>query len=631
MIAHRATSIRTHYFFLLLVTAYALFQSAYGAWSFDWTYDEPWHLMWNKAVVEQGSTSRELPGNFQSTTPILVPNVVLGKALEGRSWFHREWSLFGQRVFNLVWVAVLILSVFVCGRQISGPGAGLLAAAAVALDPNLTAHSSVATVDLSFASAFLVTLAFYFGFLRQPNMLRAVAVGCGVGLVLASKFTGVLLPLTLVVTLPIVRLFSKNRSSGQTLLLLFLVALTAISLICAAYLFIGIGVPFRDIRFYSSQFHWLKTHAPVLRLPLPKDFLTGVDQCLAKERNLLWNVIFLGRLWPHGTWSYFPVVWLLKTPLFLVAMSVMGFTLLAGDPETRRRPELRFLVLLLVFHLYYFMFIFQTQVGIRYVLFCVPVIYLIAACAVAESTLRVPAWLLCIGMLSVLGEVVPFSGNLLAFTSVLVQPKTDAVRYFADSNLDWGQNERRLRIASNERFPGVPINPVHLLPRQNLVKVNFVSGVWFNFPQYAWVRAHLSPELGLDHTTLLYVLTDEEFEQMMRDERRLVSRPETLVKCSGSTPYRPLLDPLKRSASADSRVCLRAVSEARVRFRAFDQTLNVARSSSWKGCSQPEKLERSQEAWFDLEPGIHELCVNAEKDAPFAIELIRGSVEVGDG
>jgi hypothetical protein len=145
----------------------------------------------------------------------------------------------------------------------------------------------------------------------------------------------------------------------------------AILCICAGYLFADIGVALAAINPSSGVMQKVLAVAPGLRLPLPKAFLTGFDLMMSFER-LPWNVVLLGHYYSSGIWYYFFVVWLVKTPLVMMAAETAGVGLGLARGALFRAFWPIFLLVSFVGFLAFFSFYFRTQVGLRYVLMCVP-------------------------------------------------------------------------------------------------------------------------------------------------------------------------------------------------------------------------------------------------------------------
>ena len=75
---------------------------------------------------------------------------------------------------------------------------------------------------------------------------------------------------------------------------LLVAAGTATFTIGAAYPFAGVGTPMHTASAGTARpAAFLAARWPGLRLPVPADFLTGIDLSLARERTLKWRVVML--------------------------------------------------------------------------------------------------------------------------------------------------------------------------------------------------------------------------------------------------------------------------------------------------------------------------------------------------
>ena len=108
----------------------------------------------------------------------------------------------------------------------------------------------------------------------------------------------------------------------------------------------------------------------------------------------------------------------------------------------------------------------------------------------------------------------------LSFTNALLWPKRYAYRVMADSNLDWAQNNDKVRGFMAARCVAPDrLDPIHLLPGDNVIPLNSFTGVW-DWERHRWTREHLEPKAVLGHTYLLLQPTAAEFDAFM-DTRRI--------------------------------------------------------------------------------------------------------------
>ncbi|HET6900302.1 MAG TPA: glycosyltransferase family 39 protein, partial [Vicinamibacteria bacterium] len=504
---------------------------------------------------------------------------------------------------------------YAAGRTLR-PVVGALAVCGAALDPNLVAHASLATSDVAFACLTLATVLAAYRLAERPSTARSAVLGAALGAAFVAKVSAVLL-LPGVCLVPL--LTSRGRGAGvyrRVAALLLLSGIVAWAVVCGAYLLREIGRPLGALDLRSAFFLRLAAALPGLRLPLPAAFLTAFDASLASERGD-WNVIVLGHRHPRGVPYYFLLMWVLKTPLLVAMAEIFGLARAALESAVRRHPFILLLAFNVLFMLGYFSLVFHAQIGYRYVLMLVPLAYVIAAAGLASLPSR-PRWktLGALVVLSALAENAAYLGNPLSFTNAAVQPKRDAYRLLADSNIDWGQNRERLPDWLAEReWNAARLNPVHLLPGRNVIGLNALAGV-FDFEQYRWVREHLEPGGHLGHTYLWYLVDDETFNRFLYDSRRLLPEAFASTVCPDSLEYTvqpngsalPFTRRRMPRPNETSIACVVARRDTDVAFRVDNGAADVG---VWvaPGQCRTQALHAGEEVWWRLEPGTHALCV----------------------
>lgn len=501
----------------LAAVGFALASSAYAAWHQGWTYDEYYHLRWSERLVFRGEGERVTNERWDSKTPVMVPGVLVRRAVGAAGIRAPTAVRFAARLPTLAWLAALLGVTFWFTRRHVGPLAAQLATIGVALDPSLVAHGSLATVDVAYALAGVLALASVVHFAERPRWRTGVALGLALGLAFVAKFSAfVLLP-----GLPLVLIGRSwtRGSRGQALAALALAALTAWVALCGAYRFRDIGVRLGSRAWQSPMLSSLAEQAPALRAPVPLAFLTGVDLSLAHERAKTFAVYLLGRQHPGGVWFYFAVLWLLKTPLLALAAQLAGLALTARRGLLRASPSLRFVALNLAWQLAYFSLLFRAQVGYRFALMCVPLAWMLAAGGLATLAPRRGMRLVGAAVLvTAVLENASYLGNPLSFTNAAVWPKSTAFRLMADSNLDWGQNRDKIDgWLTRDEIEPARLDPPQALPGTNLLSVNVLTGVKGSFERHRWLRENVSPTRHLGHTHVWFELGPSEYERFVAE------------------------------------------------------------------------------------------------------------------
>jgi hypothetical protein len=147
-----------------------------------------------------------------------------------------------------------------------------------------------------------------------------------------------------------------------------------------------------------------------------------------------------------GWWYYFPLAILIKTPISLIVLFVAGLALCAVDRSKLWKDDL-FILLPIMVSLGVAMTM-KLNIGLRHVLPIYPLGLLIAGKAV-EAVLASRRKLLIAALTALcllqVGEVASVHPHYLAFFNHLIGGPKNGYKYLADSNLDWGQDLKRLK------------------------------------------------------------------------------------------------------------------------------------------------------------------------------------------
>ena len=390
---------------------------------------------------------------------LLVNDPTVRLPLDDPSWggtsFHRPAELFlwelGNDVAHVMFLARLpsiwlgLLLAALAGRwagQVSGRRwAGLLALFFVALDTNVLAHTRLATTDLGLTAFALLAAYTLWRFLKRPSWTAALLAGTALGLLQNTKFTAALfVPLfALIILIWIVETWRRNcRAPWSALLLLLAVYPVAALVTLWATNGFDIGTLPPDLPTMNS----------LSGLTLP---LAGfVEQVLDIGGRLQVGTpsFLLGRYSDRGWWLYFPVAFLLKTPLptlLLLAWGGIAYGLCLLR-RGARCPALVDSAALLVPAVGFFAIALTTDInlGYRHILPALPFLIVFAVSAVGRTAFQpvslrrlAPALGLAAGLVLATLFIYP---DFLAFFNVLAGGPDNGWRSLVDSNLDWGQD-----------------------------------------------------------------------------------------------------------------------------------------------------------------------------------------------
>ena len=325
-------------------------------------------------------------------------------------------------------------------RLLRGNAAALLILFVYSFDPNLLAHSALATIDLGTAFFLLLVAYLIWRYWQQPSKRLYGAAGVALGLALAAKFsTLVLLPFLLLMA--VYRQLTRPRTQAQwlhtALELLGWFVLGGITFL-AAYRF--------DLVMLQKDFVWQQAHQ-----------LVGHPGFL------------MGEISTSGWWYYFPVVFALKTPLATLVLLLLGLGVMvhglwrkavaqAANAQTGQAGQKMWFTVqsFLDWRVWWPMGVAVTlavasmltrvNIGYRYLLPALPLLYLGVGYLVGARG-RNPRFLrsvLGVALITLAVESLAIHPDYLAYFNPLAGGPRQGWHYVVDSNIDWGQDMQAL-------------------------------------------------------------------------------------------------------------------------------------------------------------------------------------------
>jgi 4-amino-4-deoxy-L-arabinose transferase-like glycosyltransferase len=374
-----------------------------------------------------------------------------------------------------VGLGVALLAVlYLWTRALFGAVAASIALVLAAFCPTLLAHAPLATVDAGGALFLLAAVCACWHALRAPSLGRAALGGGAVGLAVVAKFTAlVLLPL-----LPLWWLLARRGGLARGARPLRAAAVWAAAFLLVVHTAYQFHAPLAPLASFRLQSGLARTVAGVLPaatpVPLPGAFVRGLDgQFLDLEQAEMPN--YLNGNWSRqGWWYYYPQALLQKTPLALwglVAIALLSGLVRAPRPtpplpppggviDAPSRRLGGWMVSSLAVSLFAGALLARLDIGIRYLLPALPLLYLLLGAALAPAVRglrgRVAVLLL---LAAYAGTVVAAFPGYLPFFNVLAGGSEGGWRHLTNSNLDWGQDLGGLaRYLEDRRFDA----PVYL-------------------------------------------------------------------------------------------------------------------------------------------------------------------------
>ena len=368
--------------------------------------------------------------------------------------------LAGARAGNALFGVALGLFIFVVARRWYGDRGGLLALGFYALCPNFLAHSALATSDL--AGALMLTLApwFFWQHLEKRTVASGLLAGLFSGLALVAKFNGVLLaPIYFLLVVldagfrgaPGARLVRGAQNLGTAVLQVALAGVVVWAFFDFRFSARGAGTPPLD----SFGWDWntlrrlMGAKGAVIDVALqahllPEAWLRGLANVLAGAEGR--PAFFAGEYSTQGWRSFFPILFLAKTPLaMLLALALAFFARRRSGPADDNRTRWLRLAPVVVpavvvagtaiaSHL---------NIGHRHLLPAYPCLFILLG-SLAQLGPRA-RWLPLVLLLGQATESLAIRPHYLAFFNVAAGGPARAHRLVVDSSLDWGQDLPALR------------------------------------------------------------------------------------------------------------------------------------------------------------------------------------------
>ena len=526
------------------------------------TWDEPEHLAAGIELLDRGYYEYDtehpplgrvvlalgpyLAGAHSYGTP--PPSGVT----EGEDILYRDGKydlyLTLARAGALPFLALLLFVTWLWARRIlAGEGAALLAVLLVLSVPPVLGHAGLAALDVAAVATILLALYALDRWLDTPTWRTAVLFGLASGLAVGTKFSALpyigmsLLALGLTHWVLGGRAPSAGRAARAATRAaeLALVAVTALVPLFVAY---GITAP-NEAR-VALRFNWAVSYllrqggldhglgVLLAHLSLPRELQDLVNGIVAvKAHNDEGHLSYLlGEVRTTGWWYFYLVALAVKTPLPLLTAGSAGVAWLARE-GWRSGDNWRITPAVLILAILVFASGFShINIGIRHVLILYPLLALGAAWVVTRTwkALRaIPDRRRAAAGTVLLAAVLSWQFSTLWFAwpdymAYFNETVSHPERVLVDSDLDWGQDLRRLeREAARLGIPRLslayrgtadltrePLPPFAILPPHQpatgWVAVSQLARTR-NLSDYAWLDAYRPVERVGKSIDLYYI------------------------------------------------------------------------------------------------------------------------------
>jgi len=431
----------------ILVTIITLARIASTYNVFSETNDEPMHVscglqIYEKHQYDYQTVNPPLPRLFIAAGPrILGARLAPDMPFPG---FQRTFysagnypkTLISARAGTLVFVLIALAAAWGWARREAGPLAAFLTVLLLAGEPLFLGHGGLATHDAAAAAGMAVSLLAFSRWLERPAAANAMLLGAAYGFAMLCKFSCVVFVPAACAAILLVRALRRRAPRRREVgVMLVIVGLASAAVVWAGYGFSFGTMPMgfvTEIIPYPPLLSW--------HLPAPR-FIDGIAMVRHFDREGMTSYLY-GHVRTKGWWYYFPVAVALKTTLPLLALAILGLFVARRSPAAEALTAAAAILVVT--------FPSTLDIGVRYVLpLYVPLAFAGAVTATAmlarPRLWRAAAAVLIVAHVAVSALAHP---DYIAYFNALAGKNPS--RWLIDSNLEWGQDAKRLAEVTRE-------------------------------------------------------------------------------------------------------------------------------------------------------------------------------------
>jgi 4-amino-4-deoxy-L-arabinose transferase-like glycosyltransferase len=422
------------------------------------------------------------PNWLQETPPPWWTQFDFATAFLYHSGNNPDRILFWSRLMMILLLVFLGWLLFYFAKKLFGQKTALLALFFFCFSPTLLAHGRLITTDLGAALGALLAVYFWLKFLKNPTGKNIFLAGIIFGIAMLLKFSLItLIPFFGLITIIYAWFFAQQKPLTSVLkylgkaILIGIIGVVAV--IWPVYFYHTLNYPvsqqLRDTQYLLSttsvpQF-LAKIDVALVKNPITRPlahYVLGV--MLAVNRTETGNTaFFLGQISAASWKTYFPVVYSIKEPLAFLILLVISLCYMAWliNPSLkftggRQQPWQRFKnwtkshfteFSFLCFVAIYWLTSLATKlnIGIRHLMpvfpFTIILVAYVLSLILKPPRLKTKYVILGGFLLWQVVSVVSIYPHFLAYFNELAGGPNNGYLYAVDSNLDWGQDLKRLK------------------------------------------------------------------------------------------------------------------------------------------------------------------------------------------
>lgn len=381
------------------------------------------------------------------------------------------WARLPTILILLLGSVYIIYSVFYHTRSKS---IALISGILYAFSANVIAHGRLVTTDLVASLSFLLVIDFWIRYLKMPSWRHIVYLTLAIAVAFLSKFSTILLIPLMILTgfgYILIKYWKDKKFISKNLILI------RDSIIIGFGVFVIINL----VYFIAMRNMSVDTQLPLVQETFPqenqisdltKKTLSGIiqfpglqyfgqyllGQAMVVQRVGGGNTSFLlGQFTNQSFIEYFPITYLLKENLVIIfslfSILLVCIFIIAANLKSKHISWSSLLLnnwylinIISMILIYWFISIRgNLNLGIRHILPAVMLTYIIIAFGIVKILipLRFSRVLLSVFLVVYIGSAILVYPNYISHLNILAG-QNQGYQIFTDSNLDWGQDLKRL-------------------------------------------------------------------------------------------------------------------------------------------------------------------------------------------
>jgi len=378
-----------------------------------------------------------------------------------------------SRTVMILFLLLLGFLIFHFARKKYGNKAGLISLFLFSFSPTFLAHGRLINTDIGAAFGALLSFYFWLRFFEKPSKKNVLLAGITFGIALSLKFSLVLLIPTFVI-ITLVYALLQEKPFYQLLkysLLSFLAGVIGmVFVVFPLYQYHVYNYPperqARDAEYILETFG-NRTIVSGIIYSSEKPFLRPFAQYFLGLFTAMQRVdggnttFFLGEISSGSFKSYFPTVYFIKETLTFHILTIISLALLflyILKYRLFQRPIYALREYFAEFSMFVFMAIYwytsinsNLNIGVRHLLPVFPFAFILVGGAISKINFSKSFKILLFALFSFqIYSVISIYPHFLAYFNETVTPQKGHL-YVVDSNLDWGQDLKRLKNLLNEK------------------------------------------------------------------------------------------------------------------------------------------------------------------------------------